>query len=309
MHVLFISRHDDPQAWREALAAELPGIEFSAWPDVKDKKAVDVALVWKPPPGVLSQLPNLRLICALGMGVDFLFEDPDLPLQVPIARLIDKNLIGQMAEYVCLGALYHHRRIGEYDAYQQQHNWRPLPPPDTAKRRVGILGLGTIGAEVAHRLRALGFPVQGWSRGPKSLEGVESFHGDQGLKPFLQTSEVLVCLLPLTPETEGIVDAETLAALPRGAYVINVARGGHVVEEDLLAALDSGHLAGAMLDVFRKEPLPAEHPFWSHPKVRITPHIAGLTRPEAAVAQIAENIRRLRDGRPIRNRVDPDKRY
>ena len=193
---------------------------------------------------------------------------------MPIARLVDDNLIEQMGEYVCLEALRHHRLSDEYERLQRQGRWQRLPPPDTSQRTVGILGMGAIGSDTAGKLMALGFPVVGWSRTPKSVPGVQSFHGPEGLSPFLARSRILACLLPLTPETESIINRDTLAQLPEGSYVINCARGGHVVEEDLIEAIDRGHIAGATLDVFRQEPLPAGHPFWAHPKVRITPHIA-----------------------------------
>lgn len=309
MHALFVSGHDDPVAWREALTQLMPELKVSVWPEVADKASVDIALVWKPPHGVLAQLPNLKLICGLGMGVDFLFADPELPVQIPIARLIDRNLIEQMGEYICFAALHHHRRMGEYEALQKQKHWRQLPPPDTASRRIGILGLGEIGADTAKKLSMLGFPVHGWSRTQKNIKGIGSFFGQAQLPAFLQQSDILVCLLPLTRETENIINRDTLAQLPQGAYIINVARGGHVVEADLLAALDSGHIAGAALDVFENEPLPDAHPFWGHARVRVTPHIAGLTRPDSAAAQIVENIRRLQQQQEIRNRVYPERQY
>jgi glyoxylate/hydroxypyruvate reductase A len=172
-----------------------------------------------------------------------------------------------------------------------------------------VLGLGAIGGDTAAKLASLGFQVAGWSRTPKALEGIESFHGEAGFLPFLQRTDILVCLLPLTPETTGVLDARAFAALPAGAYVINLARGGHVVEEDLLAAIDGGHLAGATLDVFQTEPLPNGHPFWAHPKVHVTPHIAGLTNPRTSAAQVIENIRRVRAGQPPLNLVDAARGY
>ena len=309
MALLFISKSDDPRAWIQALKALLPDLEVRIWPEVGDPNDIEVALVWKPPPGVLSRFPNLKLIASLGMGVDHILSDPELPPGVPIARLVDEDIIAQMGEYVGLAALYFHRRLDDYERLQGQRRWQPLPPPDTAGCTVGIMGLGAIGSHAANRLKSLGFAVAGWSRTPKSLPGVECLHGTEGLGPFLTRSRILVCLLPLTPQTEGIISARTLALLPSGAYIVNCARGDHVVDEDLIAALDSGHIAGAMLDVFRCEPLPADHPFWGHPRVHITPHIAGLTRPEVAVLQVVENIRRVRAGEPIRNRVDPGHGY
>ncbi len=309
MTLVFISQSDDPALWTRMLQAAIPELEVRVWPEVGEAADVDVALVWKPPRGALREFPNLRLIASLGMGVDHIFADPELPAGVPVARLVDEDITVQMAEYVALGALYFLRRLDEYEDLQRQRSWRRLAPTTASACPVGILGLGVIGTRAAALLRAIGFPVAGWSRTEKRLEGVACFHGEDGLDPFLARSNLLVCLLPLTPGTEGLIDAGLLARLPRGACLINCARGGHVVEADLLAALHSGQLHGALLDVFRDEPLPADHPFWTHPRVRLTPHIAGVTRPEAAAAQVVENIRRVRAGEPVLNRVDPARGY
>ncbi len=309
MRLLFISDSDDAAAWTRELTARLPDLEVRVWPEAGEVQDIDAALVWKPPPGALARFPNLRLVQSLAMGMDHLLADPELPRGVPLARIVDPDMIGQMSEYVLLAVLRHHRRADEYDGFQREGRWTPLPPPDTVARRVGVMGMGEIGGDAARKLAGLGFPVAGWSRTEKSIRGIESFHGAEGLAPFLARSDVLVCLLPLTPETEGVIGARALAALPRGAYVVNCARGAHLVEADLLAALDSGHIAGAALDVFEAEPLPPGHAFWTHPKVRVTPHIAGLTNPRTAAEQVAENLRRVRDGRPILHRVDPARGY
>lgn len=308
MKAVFISDYDDFPEWEPRLKSLMPELEIADWRAVPDPESVRAAVVWKPPPGALKRYPRLQLIQALGMGVDYLFADPELPA-VPIARLVDPDLIAQMSEYVCLATLHHHRRFGEYEALQRERRWQLLPPPDTSTCRVGIMGLGEIGTDAARKLAILGFPVYGWSRTPKAQPDVASFHGADGLAAFLAQSQILVCLLPLTRATRGIINAETLARLPRGAYVINAARGGHVVEADLLAAIDGGHIAGATLDVFDTEPLPPAHPFWNHPRIRITPHIAGLTRAATAAAQVVENLRRLHAGREILHRVDASREY
>jgi glyoxylate/hydroxypyruvate reductase A len=209
-----------------------------------------------------------------------------------------------MVEYTVLTVLRYHRQIPQYEQLQRERRWKKLGIPDTAARRVGVLGLGEIGGACAKAVAALGFPVAGWSRTPKAIPGIESFSGAGDLHRFLQRSDILVCVLPLTPDTRGILNANTLAALPRGAFVINIARGGHVVDDDLIAALDYGHIAGATLDVFVPEPLPAEHPYWTHPKITLTPHVASLTNPRTAAVPIAENLRRLRDGRPFLHLVN-----
>lgn len=310
MNVVFIHGDgDDPKLWRDTLEAEIPGLKLFAWPEVPDYNSIDVALAWKQPHGVLKQFPNLKLIQCLGMGVDALFADPELPVQVPIARLIDPSLIAQMSEYICWAVLNHHRLMDDYTRWQHAKHWNPQPPPDTAVCRIGILGLGTIGLDATNKLTTLGFPVHGWSYTSKSVANVQSFHGPGGLTPFLQQTDILVCLLPLTPETAGIINTDLLAQLPYGAYVINVARGGHVVDDDLLAAIDNGHISGATLDVVNQEPLPQDHPYWSHAKIHLTPHIAGLTSPSSALGFIAENLRRLQTAEPILNRVDPQRQY
>ena len=309
MALLFLSPTDNPVVWTQTLTGLMPDLDMRIWPATGDVADIDVALVWKPPLGELQRFPNLKLIISLGMGVDHLFQDPALPPHVPLARIVDPSIITQMAEYVCLAVLRHYRRMDEYERFQRERRWQRLPLADTAKCSVGLLGLGIIGSHTARQLLALGFPVLGWSRTPRSLEGVEGFHGSRGLESFLRRSTVLVCLLPLTRDTEDIINAATLAMLPAGAYVINCARGGHVVEEDLLAALDQGHIAGTTLDVFRQEPLPPDHPFWSHPRVHVTPHIAGLTNPRTTAPQVVENIRRLQAGQLLLNPVDRERGY
>jgi len=265
-------------------------------------------LAWKPASGLLASFPNLKLIVSLGMGVDHLLSDDKLP-DVPITRIMDDGLIGQMSEYALYWALRHHRDIDKYAASQRARTWKVEDFVDTIHRRIGILGLGTIGQDTAKKFAALGFPTAGWSRTAKSLPGVETFHGRDGFRRLLAGSDILVNVLPLTRETRGILDAKAFAALPKGAYFINMARGGHVVDEALLAALDSGQLSGAVLDVFNTEPLPADHPYWTHPKVHVTPHIAGATNPRTASPGVIENIKRLRRGGELMHRIDPKAGY
>lgn len=307
--LLFYSKADDAAAWADRLQAQLPALEVRVWPDTGDVAEIDYALVWKPKPGLLAGLPNLRLILSLGMGVDHIFIDPDLPTGVPVARIVDPNMAGQMSEWVLLAVLREHRQAALYGAQQRAHAWEQHPIPDTEMTTIGVMGLGELGADAATKLAMIGFPVVGWSRSAKTIDGVECYDGAEGLRAFLARSQYLVCLLPLTPETEGIIDAELLSALPQGAHVINSARGGHVVEEDLLAAIDRGHISGATLDVFRSEPLPTDHAFWDHPKIHVFPHMSALTNPRTAADQVAENIRRCEAGEPILNQVDPKKGY
>ena len=309
MALIFYSESDRYDAWRDALHAAVPDLEFRPWEEPGDPADIEFALVWLPPQGALRQFPNLKAILNLGAGVDALLKDPTLPEGVPVVRMVDDDLATCMAEYVLLHVLRYHREQPALDAQQRAHDWRMIASPAAMHRRVGILGLGAMGGEAARLLVGAGFDVAGWSRRPKDLPSVQSFHGEDGRAAFLARSEILVCLLPLTPETEGILDRDLFQALPAGAYLINAGRGGHQVESDILAALDSGQLAGATLDVFREEPLPAASPFWDHPKVTVTPHNASITNPQSAVRHVCESIRRVRAGEPLRNVVDPDLGY
>ncbi len=309
MSILFYSETDAPEPWRKALARGLPEMEFRVWPDVGMLEEVSYALVWKPPYGLLKTLPGLKAILSLGAGVDHLLLDPDLPPRVPIVRMVDAGLATQMSEYALYGVLHFHRSMDRYSDQQRQRNWRQLPAVPAPQRAVGVMGLGVLGGDFVRKLAVLDFKVLGWSRTPRSLPGVTTFHGSQGLHPFLEQTEILVNFLPLTPETTGILGASTFARLPRGACIINIARGDHLNEQDLLAALDQGQLGGAMLDVFRREPLPPDSAFWHHPKIVITPHIAAQAFAELMVSQVIENIRRIERGEPPLGLVDPARGY
>ncbi len=312
MAMLFASSVDDPAAWRAALAAAAPELELRVWPGTGRTEDIDSALVWRPEPGLLASLPALRAVFSLGAGADHVFADSTLP-DVPVVRLVDPALTSQMVEYVTLAVLHRHRRMDEYRAFQAQARWRQLPACDTPARRVGVMGFGEIGRACARALAGLGFPVACWRRGPETAEpegdGIACYRGTDGLDRFLARTDILVCLLPLTGETRGILDAALFARLPRGAYVVNAARGGHQNEADLIAAIDSGHLSGAWLDVCRVEPLPSSSPLWRHPRITLTPHVAGQVLPETAAAQVAGNWRRLRAGLPLHHVVDPGRGY
>jgi len=282
---------------------------FRVWPDTGPKEAIRYALVWRQPPGSLAHLPNLKAMLVLGAGVDSVLRDPELPADVPVVRLVGAGLPEPMAEYALYAVLHFQRRMADYFEQQRAAIWRPRDELLARQWPVGVMGLGVIGATVAQRIAAQGYPVAGWSRSGKSVKGVEVFAAAAGFEPFLARSQVLVNVLPLTPQTRGILNAQSFAAMPRGSYVVNIGRGGHVVDADLVAALDSGQLAGAMLDVFEQEPLAATHPFWRHPKVIVTPHVAAPTLASESEAQVVENIGRLERGEPPLGVADRKKGY
>jgi glyoxylate/hydroxypyruvate reductase A len=308
MALMFLSPDDPAEAWRDVLLAALPELDFRIWPDIGDPAEIDLALVWRPPQGELARYPNLRAILSLGAGIDGLLAQRGLP-DVPIARMVDPSLTRTMTEYVLLAVLRHHRQLDHYEREQRATRWSYAFPPQAADRRVGVMGLGVLGATAALTLANHGFPVAGWSRTAKQLPGIESFAGEQRLGHFLARTDILVCLLPLTRDTAGILNARTFAGLPRGAFLINVARGAHLVEADLIAALDSGQLAGATLDVFGEEPLPPGNPLWRHPKVLITPHVASYSLPATGAEGVVENIRRARAGQTLLHQVDRARGY
>lgn len=308
MTLLFCSATDRGEDWIRELNRLMPDLEVRVWPEIGNPADIDTALVWKPPHGLLASLPNLTLIVSLGAGVESLLLDPTLP-DLPLVRMVSEGLTLDMAGYVALQVLRWHRQLDEYKALQAAATWKQLGHKPASEVTVGILGLGELGTASAATLLTMDYRVLGWSRTPKSLEGVESFSGPDGLAAMLTQCDLLVCLLPLTDETRGILNRDLFSALPRGAVVINAARGGHLVENDLLEALESGHLRGASLDVFAEEPLPQAHPFWSHPRVHVTPHVAAITHPSRSAGVVVEAINALREGRPLPNLVDRRQGY
>ena len=309
MALIFRTEFSRVPAWREAFKRHMPDLDFRDWDEPGDVADIEFAMVWKPPRGVLRGFPNLKVIFSLGAGVDHLFSDPELPEGVPVVRMIEPELTRGMTEYVVLHVLRHHRRQRDMEANQREHEWKQVITPTAPARKVGIMGLGELGGTAAKALAALEFDVAGWSRTPREIPCVESFHGEFGMDAFLARSEILICLMPLTPDTENILNADLFGKLPTGASLINAARGGHQVEEDILTALDSGQLSEATLDVFQTEPLPGGHPFWDHPKVTVTPHNASVTEPDSAARQVVENIHRFRRGEALPNIVDPKAGY
>lgn len=307
--LLFTSQVESPPPWKRALEAAMPGLEVRVWPDAGAPRSIDYVLCWKPPAEVFRGLERLKAVFSLGAGIDHLKELPGLPAGVPVVRMVEPALTEGMTEYVLYQVLRFHRHMPEYEAQRARREWRELPQTRPGDRRIGIMGLGHLGADAAVRLRDLGFDVAGWSRRPKDIAGVESYTGRDRLDAFLERTDILICMLPLTDETKAILDRNALARLPAGAFVINVGRGPHVVEADLIDALESGQVAGAALDVFQTEPLPPEHPFWDHPKITMTPHVASLTNPVTAARIIADNIARCESGEAPDNVVDFSRGY
>jgi glyoxylate/hydroxypyruvate reductase A len=300
--------------WRARFGAELPDMPIVILGEPFDRRAVHYVASWKHPPGSLAGLPNLAAIFSLGAGVDHLMTDDRLP-DVPIARVVDPDLTTRMSEYIVLHCLMFLRQQRRYDAQQRAASWEDdRNQPAARSVRVGIMGLGELGLDAARKLQVMGFDVAGWSRSLKSVEGVATFAGEDGLAVFLARTDILVSLLPLTPGTRGVIDAKLLAGLAQdgrlgGPFLINAGRGGLQVEAGILAALDSGTLKGATLDVFETEPLPAQSPLWRHPGVTVTPHNAAMSEPEAIVSLIAAQIRRLEAGEALEHVVDPMRGY
>jgi len=282
---------------------------FRVWPDTGPLDQIRYVLAWRPVPGSLARLPNLKAILVLGAGVDSVLCEASLPDDVPVVRLMDAGLAAPMAEYALYAVLHFQRRMTDYFRQQASAIWQPRDELLARHWPVGVLGLGVIGTAVAQRIAAHGYPVAGWSRSGKSVEGVEVFGGETGFEPFLARTRVLVNVLPLTPQTRGILNTRTFAAMPGASYIVNIGRGGHLVEADLLAALDSEQIAGAMLDVFEQEPLPGGHPFWRHPKVIVTPHVAAPTLASESEAQVIDTIRMLERGGVPPGLVDREKGY
>jgi glyoxylate/hydroxypyruvate reductase A len=308
LKVLFHTAGGDGAAWIDALRQALPEAQIDRWPTASAPDA-DYAVVWKPPPELVRGLERVKAIFNLGAGVDSMPDLAALPRSVPLIRLDDAGMAEQMVEYVGHAVLRRYRELDGYVDQQREALWRARARLSKRAFVIGILGAGVLGTAVASALARLGFPLRVWSRTRKSIAGVASFAGSQELDAFLSATRVLVCLLPLTRETANLLDRTHLSRLPRGAYVVNVARGALVVDADLLALLDDGHLAGAMLDVFRDEPLPPEHRFWHHPRVVLTPHVSAVTLVDESVAQIAGKIRRLEAGLPISGVVDREHGY
>ncbi|MDN0114007.1 glyoxylate/hydroxypyruvate reductase GhrA [Yersinia intermedia] len=313
MNIIFYHPFFEAKQWLSGIESRLPSVKIRQWRR-GDTQPADYALVWQPPHEMLARRVDLKGIFALGAGVDAILDQErrypgTLPTGVPLVRLEDSGMSVQMQEYVVANVLRYFRRMDEYQLQQQQKMWQPLEPHQHDNFTVGILGAGVLGKSVAHKLAEFGFTVRCWSRTPKQIDGVTSFAGNEKLPAFLQGTQLLINLLPNTPETVGILNQSLFSQLNNRAYVINIARGAHLLERDLLAAMRAGKIAAATLDVFAEEPLPPMHPFWTHPRITITPHIAAITLPEAAMDQVVANIHAIEAGRVPAGLVDVVRGY
>ncbi len=309
MRVLLYRGDGQTGPWAEDFSRVMAGVETLTWQDGDTLTGCDYAVLWNPAPALLAQLGHVKAVFLMGAGADAILKSGDALPGVPLVRLGDAGMALQMAEYVAYATLRYFRRFDEYEEQARHGLWSPLPSYDKEEFTVGVMGLGKLGLRVVETMRSFDFPVRGWSRTPKALSGVDCFAGMEALDDFLSGTRVLVSLLPLTDATNNLLDRRRLSTLPKGAYLINVARGAQVAEPDLLALIRTKHIAGATLDVFRNEPLPAPHPFWEEPRITITPHISALTVRSEAVRQVAFKIAAFEAGNPVDDIVDRNLGY
>ena len=309
MALLIIAPELEVEMFADELKRLDPHLDIRMWPQFGDADDIEFVLTWNHPVGEFAKFKNLKCIASLGAGIDHILRDPNLPDGVPMTRVVQSTMPQFMSEYVILSVLHYCRQFDIYKNDQAAKRWQSRIPQLARDIRIGIMGMGQLGADAARKLVQLEFIVAGWSRTLKNIDGVESFAGDEALDDFLSRTNILICLLPLTTATRGILNSRTFEKLPAGAYLINVARGAHLIEEDLLAALDSGYLSGACLDVFQTEPLPEDHPFWSHPNIMITPHISSITDPLAVMPQILENYQCMKTGQTLMHVIDKNRGY
>jgi len=303
MALLFISTFKNQAAWVKELRMQAPDIEVYVWPNVPDLTKVEFIATWSYEDLDYRAFPNLKCVSSLAAGIDHL-ELNKIPPKIPVARIVDPMMRMQMSEYVALAILNHRRHLVEYKQQQIAKKWEKIPEIGMADLTVGIMGIGSLGMDAALKLKMLGYPVIGWGRSAKTIEEIPVFIGQKELKNFLTRTNILVCFLPVTAETKNILNHKNLSMLPKGAYIINVARGALLVDEDLIALLDNRHLSGACLDVFRQEPLPVDHLFWRHAKIIITPHMSSNPIMQTAVQQIITNYQRMQVGEKLLNEVD-----
>lgn len=306
MSLAIICPGKNPDSWIQVIQELDPDLKIQVYPEINEPEEVEFALLWQHPFGILSSFPNLKLISSMGAGVDHILTDKSISPSLPIVRIVDEKLTSSMTNYVVMGVLNFHRRLTHFQENKEKKIWDMSDPEIEVK--IGVMGVGALGGDVLEKLSFMGFSVVGFGFSEK--ENFEHpYYSKAQLGEFLSEVNVLVCLLPLTPETESILNLELFKQCNPGTYLINVARGKHLVEEDLTQALDKGYLSGALLDVYRKEPLPPEHPFWEDRRIMLTPHIASVTNPKAAVPQILENINRTKSNSPLINFVNRSRGY
>lgn len=309
MALLIKPGRDAAENWMKAIARELPDLEMRAWPDAGDRAEVEYLIANSLPAGEFASFPNLKFVASTSAGVDRLLNDPDFPADVPIVRSINTQRMATMTAWVCYHVIRHHRHFDQYRENQAAKVWKRLPYPAPDRVGLGVMGLGSLGGTAARALKNFMFDVAGWSRSPKTIDGIETFAGPDQFADFLKRSNIIVSILPETPETDSLLNRETLALLPEGAYIVNCGRGNVIDDDALIEAMDRGHIGGAALDVFKTEPLPADHPYWSHPKVTLTPHYSSNGAARHGAAVIIDNIRRDRARQPLANIVDKDLGY
>lgn len=308
MTLLYTSDPTRGRIWRDIFAKDAPDIGFFDPDDAPDKAAIRYLAAWNPQAALFAQLPALEVLFSIGAGVDQ-FNMAAVPDHVRVVRMIEPGIIAGMVEYATMAALAMHRNLIDYRLAQREGRWAPIKLVPASERRIGVMGLGSLGQAVLQSLSNFGFALSGWSRSAHNIENVDCYAGADGLNPFLAECDILICLVPLTEETRGILSRKTLSQLPKGAALINCARGGHLVDADLIALLDEGHLSGAMLDVTEPEPLPAGHAFWTHPRILLTPHVASMTQADSAAQALIANIRRHQAGMSMDGEVARDRGY
>lgn len=308
MHIVYKSEPERGRIWQRWLAEHAPDIQLHIWPETGDPAEVEALVAWQPPADIPALFPRLKLLFSVGAGADQ-FDFSTLPPDLPVIRMIEPGLTQGMVEYVTFAVLGLHRDMPRYLHQQRQQQWQPHQVKPAAQRRVGVMGLGELGQAALQQLVALGFDCAGWSRTPRHVPGVRCWHGAGELADFLAHSEILVCLLPLTDTTQGLLNHTLFTQMPQGAALVQAGRGQQLNHDDLLQALASGQLRAAVIDVTDPEPLPPDHPFWHHPAVWLTPHIASQTQNESAIAALLENLRRYQRGEPLHGLVDRSRGY
>ena len=308
MSIAIICENRDLSTWVEALNSIDPSIDIQLWPNETDKSQVEFALCWNQPEGSLNEYPNLKCICSMGAGIDHFLRDSSFPINLPVLRIIDPTMSSSMNDYLTTMVMHYYRDIDKYQNHQQQSVWKAFETKAKSSVNIGIMGLGELGGSAAVHFSNMGFNVLGWSRTKKTIKNVTTYSENE-LNEFLQQSSILICLLPLTENTKGILNKQLFEQLPKQSCLINVARGEHLNEDDLINAINDEHIRGACLDVFIEEPLPKEHTFWEEKNIIITPHCSSATDTFAVAPQIIENYHRMKQGKTLNNQVDMELGY